>query len=544
MNDTLLALDFISLLLSKHSPAAQTTMSPFLKENVPPATLEGRLFKHAEPTTTTKRHLDTVCRSWKTKSFESASAKILAASSRLEGEANRDSLFWEQIAEIQHQGWSVSRRPGDSREIGVHYGFVESNPKFRNRGFALLRQDKDGNINLERPNTGNKTAQVQVRVSRTGNVTGSSTLSATVMSPEIPILQQIEASRDALFEEELFYEVGREGRSVANQGVTISSDTVDIKIDSEVHLQVVTLLQTEHIAPSNSDQTDHILAEACALALKVLLVEAHRNNYQRRSHPPMPLSLQPKFAIEYPLLRPIMSHLQHQLILQALERFFDIVTGVMISAGLSLSIDLERSLTDRKFSLDVLLSQAESSFNITLPSSRILSVTIRSKAAPPIYGTDFSASSVSYSFGEMNFPVMNSMSECFEFFCNALVIDIVAYIAEKLSLRLSGHRKGAKEFTATPKSDIAILDPREGEISVEVAGRSSARIYVQVRPNRFGLRLHLRHSLDGAKTLVYTWVQSKSWRVPSYGSEPSATQQLPEVLDDLSSHIMSQLSSP
>lgn len=111
-------------------------------------------------------------------------------------------------------------------------------PEFENKGVGALRRSEDGSIDMEDPNTvkGERRA-VRVKVIQGGVLTGHARPSGN--RAETPMLKdKIETARDFVYEEELFYEIMREARHFASQGITTSEDAVTIDLKAGTYIQI------------------------------------------------------------------------------------------------------------------------------------------------------------------------------------------------------------------------------------------------------------------------------------------------------------------
>lgn len=127
--EAIFALDFISLLLSKHMPRqAETSISPHLKQKVPLGSLNVDVIKTPEKSASAQRDTTTVARGWRLESFNAAANKLLKAASRLENEVAAETKYWEEVLAVKEKGWKVCRLPRERQALGVQYGFLEGQP--------------------------------------------------------------------------------------------------------------------------------------------------------------------------------------------------------------------------------------------------------------------------------------------------------------------------------------------------------------------------------------------------------------------------------
>ena len=124
--ETSTALEFVSLVLSKHAPAAaQTTMSPFLKQSVPLGSIGAELVQAPQIPELEKNSDEMMGIGWRMKSLHGAADSLLKSASRLEEEMGKEARYWEQVLAIKEKGWSLHRLPREKHTLAVRYGFAE-----------------------------------------------------------------------------------------------------------------------------------------------------------------------------------------------------------------------------------------------------------------------------------------------------------------------------------------------------------------------------------------------------------------------------------
>jgi mediator of RNA polymerase II transcription subunit 17, fungi type len=539
-NETLTALDFISALLSKQVTAAQASMSPVLKEAVSPGSLECRTVKYVPASTTEQRRIDMTRRGWKTESFASAAEKISSAGTRLQEEAEHESRYWEQISTLKAKGWAVSRLPRDSRSVGVHFGFSEAAPAFRNRGFAILRRGQDGNISLDRGVIPPRPLAVMVTVSMGEQGSGSSAIQHTQVMEDGPIEDQILQAHQTLFEEELFHEISREGRLLANQGVKMSMKTVEFDIGDNFNVQIRLINPEAEPAPVNSHESAEGVAKAIALSLRILLAHTHQRNLIRRSNAPPPMTLKARAFQEYALLRPVMSHLQHALHLDALRSFIASLLPPLSNAGVeaqakfralnnwSLQGLLEASSLHANNLLEPLTAPLESTMTLELPTKRTLELTVRTFLGQPVFGTEFSVKPLTYGPRNLSSPRLESVADVEKFICHVIMIDLAAYIEALHTPREEGEKRaenGKNRADLPPHFLWKVTDLHHGEFCRQKAPHSVEKLQIRVWRDRIGIR-HVSNVKKGSGDIVpYVWEADKVWKVTASGSREEANKQ-------------------
>jgi mediator of RNA polymerase II transcription subunit 17, fungi type len=122
VEESSLAQDFISLLLSSMRPAAgSASMSPALRNAVPTGALGGG--RIAAP----PQKADTVlCAGWRKSELDKASQTLIAAAERVGRKQGAITGFVEGVSKVRSGGWGIVQMPAPSGETGgfkVFYGF-------------------------------------------------------------------------------------------------------------------------------------------------------------------------------------------------------------------------------------------------------------------------------------------------------------------------------------------------------------------------------------------------------------------------------------
>jgi mediator of RNA polymerase II transcription subunit 17 len=332
-NEIMMALDFVSLLETEHAPQAQHTMSQALKDSVPPKTLGTDIWTHM-PVDEAKQAQDRVlARNVKMRSLQRSADDILGAAKRLEDNVRKETQFWDQMLSISGKGWSICRIPRTKR-LGVRYGFSESASEFSGRNIAALNSNSDGSISLER-GFGSKPTGLKVSVVRDGQVVGKSYLPSTSDDSETTLEARIRHARDSIFDEELFREMTRESRTMSSMGVTMRGQTIrlptvgDDQSDStEILLDLVPLDQ-ETGSQINTSNPDDAVAQAMALAARLILSQAHREKLNKRSEVPLPMADRNEEKAIMSVLKPLISFSLHKSSLRAVNSYIDNLAAVL-----------------------------------------------------------------------------------------------------------------------------------------------------------------------------------------------------------------------
>jgi mediator of RNA polymerase II transcription subunit 17 len=340
-NEIMMALDFVSLLETEHAPQAQHSMSQALKDSVPPKTLGTDIWTHM-PVDEAKLAQDRVlARNVKMRSLQRSADDILGAAKRLEDNVRKETQFWDQMLSISGKGWSVCRIPRTKR-LGVRYGFSESASEFSGRNIAALNGNADGSISLER-GFGSKPTGLRVSVVRDGQVVGKSYLPSTSDDSETTLEARIRHARDSIFDEELFREMTRESRTMSSMGVTMRGQTIRLptvgagEADStEILLDLVPLDQ-ETGSQIDTANPDDAVAQAMALAARLILSQAHCDKLNKRSEVPMPMADRNEEKPIMAILKPLIAFSLHKSSLGAVNSYIDNIAAVLSLATVDMT---------------------------------------------------------------------------------------------------------------------------------------------------------------------------------------------------------------
>lgn len=127
-NEALLALDFISLLLSKDAPIqGQQTMSQLLTQLVPSGTLAYDKWPINEPSSEDKQIEKAVTQGWQMSSVEDSANSLSKAGNRLQKGVEQEQIYWDELLAISDRGYAVARvNPNRNRHIfGAQVGFMD-----------------------------------------------------------------------------------------------------------------------------------------------------------------------------------------------------------------------------------------------------------------------------------------------------------------------------------------------------------------------------------------------------------------------------------
>lgn len=333
----MLALDFVSLLLTKEDPnKSMSTLSPTLKSLVGIGTLGAD--KLAASNIDEKRLKDNkiVSTGWRFTDINKTADSLLSSASRLQKEIGLETKYWAEVLAVSDKGWSVTRVPRERHTLGVRYGFSEAAPDFKNTSLAPMRRSEDGTVDLDCGRIIGESQRLLVEIEKDGNIVGSSTLPKS-LSANAPLEDRVLEARNTIFAQELWHEINREGRLLLSHGVQLEDSAVSYNYGDNSRiifsLQALEEFNQEDTTQKNSSESTR--AESLSAVLHLLLTYAHRVNNQRRSQPSMASRNQSTPQQPYFLIRPIIAHLLHEGALEKATRFVSGLTSMLQSAGIT-----------------------------------------------------------------------------------------------------------------------------------------------------------------------------------------------------------------
>lgn len=482
--EAMMALDFVSLLLSKDAPRqAEQTISPLLKQRIPKGTLGTDLWERMQPNRAQQSQNELLARGLRMESLQSSADSLLSAAKRLESNVKKETIYWGQVLSVKEAGWSVCRIPGQAHKLGVRYGFSEATGEFARRGLAALNTDSEGNIVLEH-GVGMKPKSLRLRLQKGDQLLGSTVVPRLPEGSETTLEARIRFARDSLFDEELYHEMVRESRILASMGVTMYGSTISLPVMSsdemwsqrsaELLLDLVSL--DEQRSEHDEDRDHDNLAQAMLLAARLLLTQAHRDRLKLRSQVPPPLSDAKKETPTLAVLRPLLTFLLHRSTIDNLNAYLKGLQIVLEAASVATEIDLasvDMVAPEYVTSAEGLIQYAQQPLNssaslkVIPPGSEAATFRfhIHTVASAPSFGSDIVF--VKSERERFRLHQMDAIAECVD----ATVASVLAAAA--------GHT--AKDW---------VVDEREASLSTEAGvGKETEQVWINLSSSNGRLSL-------------------------------------------------------
>lgn len=284
---------------------------------------------------------------------------------------------------------------------------------------------------------------LRVRVLANGNVISSSGKLQEKASDDTPVERLILKARNSIFDEELHYELHREARNYANQGIRCVGDKILLPYENGKQIEIDLLSSIDEELPPYSED---LVSSIFAMSLRILLSHAHRQNLRRRSQRPPVIKEGETPQPVYSILRPIVENLQHRSASQQLKQFLDRLSETLSSAALSLKIELpitpytlpSRTSSAAVSSTEALISSLtvplRSTFTVHLPSSNTIINLETITSIPLISGTRLQSSVLVSSPGSnisTSAITTSSFLQLKDNFLNLVQWDILDYLVSR-----------------------------------------------------------------------------------------------------------------
>lgn len=332
----MLALDFLSLLLTKEDPAqAGMSLSPALRDLVGVGVLGADKLAKSNITEARLQDHKTMATGWKLADIDRNVDSLLTSASRLQKEMTIEAKYWEEVLAVSDKGWIITHVPNEPESLGVRYGFSEAAPNFRKTSLAPMRRSEDGSVDLDCGTILGESKRLLVTLEKNGKIAGRSSLPKP-LAPDAPLEDRVLEARNTIFAQELWHELDREGRLFPAYGVQIDETTLSYAYNesSRVIIKLQPLEQSLDEEQVHSLPEDH-RAEALSAALHQLLTYAHRVNNSKRSRPNPRNRKQTTQLHPYQLVRPMLAHTRHERSMEEATQFISDLITILQSAGLS-----------------------------------------------------------------------------------------------------------------------------------------------------------------------------------------------------------------
>lgn len=342
LNETSLSLDFVSLLISGAKPAVgKSTMSPHLIKNVPLGSLSAdRLSVDPEaPVANNTSNTLKLGYGWKQQTLKHITDLFKTASIRLREQIDKEKRYWNMIntALSNDEVLFKTRDPATgSRALGVKYGYGDSGSSYHDKGLAILRKDEqsgeisfhpvamstNGSVRITSKVFKYTRVKILSKIDDDYMLTGQSLFDTnSIKTSGHKIVSDIEKARFFLFEEDLFYYLTREAKTLINYNVSIISDKILIEINNEI-IEIESVVYDEN----NEDELSNLYqninsyssinnskAESILTFLKLMLCCFFNYNLKLKQKVPTAMAKWKQNNSHPLILRPLLGHIRHEI---------------------------------------------------------------------------------------------------------------------------------------------------------------------------------------------------------------------------------------
>lgn len=332
LNETGLSLDLVSLLISSSKPnLAKSTISPHLSKNAPLGSFNIDRLTPEEGVTKKEDSTSKIGQGWKYESLEKVRDLFNTKSIELNQHIQNERTYWNTINKVLSNDEVLlkMRDPKDnSKAIGVKYGFGDSGSSYHDKGIALLSRDsKSGAVSfnpvLEADNKlVNKSFKyVRVKIlSKVDNeymLTGQSSFNFDINESSDKLISDIEKARFFIFEEDLFYHLTREARTLINYNVQIINDKIIIEINNEIiEIEAMQYEETSedeiYNAPTGDSGKNNLRCQLILNYLKIMLCGFFKYNLKLKQKIPTKFTKFKQHNSHPLILRPLIGHIKHE----------------------------------------------------------------------------------------------------------------------------------------------------------------------------------------------------------------------------------------
>lgn len=356
LNESSLALDFVSLLISCVRPAAGTiSMSQHLKKFVPPGSLNSDIVnRNITPQEREAQFKEekVIGQGWKLSSLENSAQKLRDSSARLSEEILKEKTFWDTIKKNFNNKeilYKTRDKSSGKRIFAVKYGYEDSGSTYKVQGSAVLKPTKNNQqIEFVPLNnvSGAERKLLRVRILAKQNnddefsIIGESKIDEKFSNDE-SIRSQIAKARYFIFEEELFNQLIGEASSLIAFNVKVESESkISIGLQDE-SIEIEYVEYDEETSPTEEPVTErpaNSRAELIATYLRLMLTVKYKKNLESKKQPiVVKTSNSHRLPSAYSLiLRPLVGHFKHE---QSLKKLYHLIK------------DISSSITDSTFTL-------------------------------------------------------------------------------------------------------------------------------------------------------------------------------------------------
>lgn len=416
LNESSLSLEFVSLLLSStRTSAGISSMSPYLKKTVPPASLNADKIPLDILDDHEKLTYEVIHKGWNLRSLEDCRKLLKQHNHILSNAVKNEYHYWKQISDnISNKDvlFKIKDTNSGKKTLGIKYGYDDSGScYFLDKGVALLRSTperselelvpvSDSSIDLHlNKSTSEQFTRVRIytKIEQEDDylLSGQSSLNDILLDTSKDIKTQISRLRFFIFEKELMYQLKKEAAQLLPYGVTVENENKVVLELSNEKIEFESINVDEEVI-SNYQQEAHKIndkrADLMLTLLNMLLVVMYKKQIWKKLNPSLQSSKNTKgYGKDLILLRAILGKIRHQRYKHLVEKIInqsisDKKEGLMLTTNedvilgdIDISKNKELGNLQREIALfDRVLAMPRTDFIASLPEKGKIEISLRS----------------------------------------------------------------------------------------------------------------------------------------------------------------------
>lgn len=348
LNETSLSLDFVSLLIaSVKQNIGKSTMSPHLLKNIPLGSLSSDKLANEDINENNSYgqkkeesgYTPKIGQGWKFEAVSKITQLFKNASVKLKEQVEKEEHYWKMINVVLANDEVLFKH---GKSIGVKYGYGDAGSIYHDKGLAILRSDENTGyitftpvaslLNFRVANKMYKYIQVKIlnKIDEEFMVTGISSFKKTFTDSQFQVVNDLEKARYFLFEEDLFYFLTREAKTLINYNVSIISNKIIFEINDEIieieavpfdeynNMDIDLYQNINSYSSMHNDKCESILNY-----LKTMLCCFYKYNLSLKQKMPT-LFTKWKQQNSHPLiLRPLLGNIRHEIYVTVIKKMLE-----------------------------------------------------------------------------------------------------------------------------------------------------------------------------------------------------------------------------
>ncbi|ORY79895.1 subunit 17 of mediator complex-domain-containing protein [Protomyces lactucae-debilis] len=281
LNESALALDFLSLLLSNDNKHADASMSPALKQATPAGSLAYHPYFREEDSAIAESgamQVQQAALGLLSHSLTSASDQLSKASDDADSDRALDQTFWRDVAALQEAGWHVFKpRSGTQTSISVHFGPHPSHA-------ITLNRSATGSIDTSTLSSRDLSLRCNIRKGSSIVASYSEHHSRTQQDDTPTLANKLTRARQSIYDEGLFSDLVRECQMQTHLAAQVEPSSISFLLSprQDVALEIQLIEdQDQQEETTLADSSEQERYSVLARTVFILLNEGYLKKQQQ-----------------------------------------------------------------------------------------------------------------------------------------------------------------------------------------------------------------------------------------------------------------------